>query len=156
MSVCICMYSRAANYAYFLTSEVEEDGSVLIWKAEKKKDDTKVWTVSPGSRCQCQIRIDYDFQCGHELVFDGRFIVDKYNKRWLNNYYYYEKYPENSPFNISFYSSSCQYDNVETKTLPMTSNQIDNSKVPECSQDIIVADINTETVTRKKYHILIS
>lgn len=96
------LYSRAANYAYFLTSVIEADGSVSIWKAEKKKDDTKVWTIFPGSRCKCQIRIDYDFQCGHELVADGRFIVDKYNKRWLNNYFYYVKYPENSPFNISF------------------------------------------------------
>ena len=123
------LYTRAAKYACFLTSEVEPDGSVTVWKAGEDKNESKVWKITIGGRCSCQKNIDFDFQCGHELVADKKFLISKYNIRWLNNNYYFVHYPENSPYNFTFFPTTPDDNDVELDTLPSSTN--DNNYINE-------------------------
>ena len=116
------LYTRAAKYACFLTSEVEPDGSVTVWKAGEDKNESKVWKIPIGGRCSCQKNIDFDFQCGHELVADKKFLISKYNIRWLNNNYYFVHYPENSPYNFTFFPTTPDDNDVELDALPSSTN----------------------------------
>ena len=64
------LYKTAAKFANYLTSELETDGSVSVWPAQSEKESGSTLNIQPYERCNCHKRIDYDFQCAHELVAD--------------------------------------------------------------------------------------
>ena len=64
------LYTRAAKYASYLTSDLLEDGSTNVWPAKSNPDTCPVTNIMPNQRCTCYKRVDYMFQCAHELVVD--------------------------------------------------------------------------------------
>ena len=88
------LYTRAAKYASYLTSEVLEDGSTNVWPAKSNPNTCSMTNIKSNQRCTCHKRVDVMLQCGHELIADEKFMLSKYSDRWLNTYCYYGIYPE--------------------------------------------------------------
>ena len=129
------LYQRAAKYARYLTSELETDGSVSVWPAQCEKESGTTVNIKPYERCDCHKRVDYDFQCAHELVADKKFILQKCNDRWMNSYFYYQSYPENSPNNQAFYTDLTAYEEIEMPLVQDDSPVNTYVNDAECSQD---------------------
>ena len=113
--------------------------------------------ILQNERCKCHKRVDYMFQCGHELVADKTIVISKYADRWLNTYYYCGTYPDNSPTNTSFYNQTI-YDDIEIP--PVVDNTLVNhyENDVECSQDI--TNVETENLRlgkdpRISYHDMV-
>lgn len=109
-------------------------------------------------RCNCGKRIDYDFQCAHELVADRKFILEKYNDRWLNVHTYYELYMENSPTNIDFYTGMTDDDHLDITEVKNTNTINPYENDVECSRDtahIIPVPICKQTRNKISYQDLV-
>lgn len=55
-----------------------------------------VFTIPEGSRCMCDNRIAFDYQCDHERCVDGKLLLEKYNSRWLQNRIYDQRNPSSA------------------------------------------------------------
>ena len=105
----------------------------------------------------CHKRVDFMFQCAHELVADKKFMLSKYSDRWLNTYCYYRIYPENLPTKRSIDTEN-SYEEIEIPSV--VNNEVVNhyANDVECSQDTIMVDHNNMAVgnlSRITYHDMV-
>lgn len=99
----------------------------------------------------CQNRIAYQYQCGHELVVDKIFVLEKWNPGWLNLSTHRKKFPNfacQPPLQYGTLSKKGDEDifaNFEEVDLNVDCNNIDYNEpiINEYTQ------LNTETADRK-------
>ncbi len=78
-----------------LQYQADEHGT-MVWPNGKPSSCDEHVIIPSGDRCRCQRRMAYNHQCRHELCFDGKFIVAKYSRRWLNRRTYDLNFPSDS------------------------------------------------------------
>ena len=150
------LFSKASRHASYLTYKVQSDGSTKIWPAKCDINSSQTIVIGKGKRCNCIKRVDMDYQCGHELAADERFIPAKYNQKWYNNNFYFVQNPENSPTNALYNSQGDEIDSPDIEGQKESYNPYKD--VLECSQDknaVVGTDSDNTKLSRISYQELI-
>ena len=140
------------------------NGNVSVWPSGETQTISNSFILGKDKDCICQTKIDFDIQCEHELVYDGRFMVNRYSSRWLHNHVFLEKYPELSATRLTSANTiNEEYAEIQQTDLVVEDNIIDVDlehdirdhdleQGIECSHDIFISDNNEREVG---YHDLL-
>ena len=89
------MWHKSIVQSERLQSKINfETNCFHVWPANEEFQETIHVTLGVGKRCECNIRIDYDIQCKHELSVDPRFKLEHWSDRWLNRKQFNIRHPD--------------------------------------------------------------
>jgi hypothetical protein len=87
------LFTRARAASRELSMKTLPDGAVQLWPHYRDQGDNQTISILPGERCKCVHRLAFQHQCCHELAHDRRFILDKYDPRWIMNKVFCQTFP---------------------------------------------------------------
>ena len=89
------IHNKEVQKAYTLIQSTEvKDGTIICKPIDTlltSKHTIIKWNENACCPCPCSHNLD--FQCEHELKYDGRFIADKLGSQWLQNHVYDKMHP---------------------------------------------------------------
>ena len=77
-------YTNLIRYTNHLQIERLDNGDSHVWFANGEKDECTVHLIVKGGRCNRNDVIDRNYQCGHELLNDGKLVISKYDSHLYN------------------------------------------------------------------------
>jgi hypothetical protein len=81
-------YTNANYHTKHLQIERLDNGDSHIWAANGDKEESNVHVILKDGRCNCKDVLDRKYQCGHELLNDGKLMISKYDSHWHNESYF--------------------------------------------------------------------
>ena len=137
------LYLPSSQRASYMMSDINTcDNSINVWPAGLDKTLTNCFKMRPGNICHCQFKIDWGVQCAHELCADKKFILSKFDSRWLQTHVFLMKNPHLSPTNVPFkgINTDYEFETSEQNVSPEDeeTNEVDNplGGDDECSIDM--------------------
>ena len=92
------LYAYAARYSANFQKYYDNLGNCHIWPIGTERTANNSTIITNGNRCECFKCTAFQYQCKHELVDDGKFLVSKYASMWLNNHKFLEMNSHLSPY----------------------------------------------------------
>ena len=94
------LYLKGFRKSKFYEHKLDGDGIThIFWPTSEPCNGQNITKFKNGDRCKCQVRIDYDHQCHHEIKLYGEFKVVNWNERFLNRWKWNELHPNTLLFN---------------------------------------------------------
>jgi hypothetical protein len=111
-----------------------DNGDHIVYPAGENNDCETSTLVPLGQRCQCRMRLAFNFQCEHEMCIDGKLILDKCHSRWLSQRCYDTQAPTSSLQTLN------QQENPEDPTFHDASDA--ESENDEVDNQVLNQDVN--------------
>ena len=92
-------HSSFVKAKYLQKKVISDETEYHVWSTESTYEEaTRIWIIKQSERCVCYRRRTFLIQCEHEFHLYNKFVIEKWNTRWLNSWTYEEMFPSHVIF----------------------------------------------------------